>query len=93
MPIGKRIIQRRLKSWQHSTSCAYDANSNLTSITRMAIEGLQGGGAFGIDVGNAAAKGIMDASKPQNESLFLRFEQGQIVRNNPPYQYYFNPAR
>lgn len=49
---------------------------------------------FGIDGGgNAAAKGIMDASKPQNEPLFLRFEQGQIVRNDPPYQYYFNPAR
>ena len=39
-----------------------------------------------------AEKMAMDASKPQNEPLFLRFEQGQIVRSDPPYQYYFNPA-
>ena len=81
-----------LRAGDYSTSCAYDANSNLTSITRMAIEGLQGGGAFGIDGGNAAAKGIMDTSKPQNEPLFLRFEQRQIVRNDSHNQYYFNPA-
>ena len=82
-----------LRAGNYSTSCAYDANSNLTSITRMAIEGLHEGGAFGIDGKNAAAKGIMDASKPQKEPLFLRFEQGQIVRNDPPCQYYFHPAR
>ena len=35
-----------LRAGNYSTSYAYDANSNLTSITRMAIEGLQGGGVF-----------------------------------------------
>ena len=35
-----------LRAGDYSTSYAYDANSNLTSITRMAIEDLHGGGAF-----------------------------------------------
>lgn len=34
------------RAGDYSTSYAYDANSNLTSITRMAIDGLSGGGAF-----------------------------------------------
>ena len=43
-------------------------------------------------MGGEAGKMTMDASKTQKDPLFLRFEQGQIVRNDPPYQYYFNPA-
>lgn len=43
-------------------------------------------------MGGEAGIMAMDASKPQNEPLFLRFEQRQIVRNDSPNQYYFNPA-